>query len=92
MGRRAKNLLISEPVLLRTEEYCRQHGIALSRLVEDFLANLPERTWSREEPEAGTGSPIVARLRSAAHRFDMEDEEYGVFLQRRWGGDRREYW
>lgn len=89
MGRRAKNLLISEPVLFRAEEYCRRHGIALSRLVEDFLESLPERVWGREEPKAGSGSPIVARLRSATHQYDMEDEEYGVFLARRWVGGRR---
>ncbi len=89
MRRRAKNLLISEPVLFRAEEYCRHHGIALSRLVEDFLESLPERAWGREEPKADTGSPIVARLRSATHPFGMEDEAYGVFLKRRWTGGRR---
>lgn len=90
MRRRAKNLLIAEPVLNRAEAYCRRHGIALSRLVEDFLRGLPELTWRREELQAGSGSPIVARLRSAAHRFDMEDEPYGSFLSRRWAEGRRE--
>ena len=80
MRRRAKNLLISEPVLFRAEEYCRLHGIQLSHLVEDYLAALPPIYGD----DGRDGSPIVKRLRSAVHRFDPEDESYGRFLYERW--------
>ena len=84
MRRRAKNLLLSEPVLFRAEEYCRHHGIQMSRMVEDYLAALPP-IFGEEGRE---GSPVVQRLRSAVHRYDPEDQSYERFLYERWKNGR----
>ena len=84
MRRRAKNLLISEPVLFHAEEYCRYHGIQMSRLVEDYLAALPPIFGEKGRD----GSPVVKRLRSAVHRFDTEYQSYERFLYERWSSHR----
>lgn len=72
--RRAKNLLLAQDLLDRTEEYCRALGTPMSRLIEGFLETLPE--YYRSE----LTSPIVRRLYGAAKYGPMQADDYRDFL------------
>lgn len=72
--RRAKNLLLDQELLNRTEEYCRELGTPMSRLIENFLESLPE--YYRSE----LASPIVRRLYGAANHGPMKTDDYRDFL------------
>lgn len=81
MRRRSKNLLISDRVLEHAREYCVQSGATLSRLVEDYLALLP-LPWDDRARESR--SPVVRALRASVHRFGMEEDTYGQYVNGRW--------
>jgi hypothetical protein len=75
MGRRrAKNLLLDKQTLNNAEEYCRQLGTPMSRLIEDFLEALPELYKSEIK------SPIVQRLYGATSSGPMKTDDYRDFL------------
>jgi hypothetical protein len=84
-AKRAKNLLLDVDALNRAESYCQEHGMTLSRLVEDFLLALPN-AWSSEEAR----SPIVRRLRSAVVAVPLDPDAYGDYLYRRSRGKTRD--
>jgi len=78
MPKRAKNLLLDADALNRAESYCQEHGMTLSRLVNDFLLALPD-TYERDPFK----SPIVERLIYASAFGPFEGDTYRDYLYRR---------
>lgn len=72
MRRVAKNLFLDPAAIARGAAYGRRHGTTLSRLVSDFLRELPLETPPRAV------SPAVQRLLGAA--LPLNGETTGVGL------------
>lgn len=82
---RAKHLSLGAEVVRRGEEYGKRHGIALSRLVGDFLRALPLGVSDREL------TPAVQRLRGVAAHSRTRRDDYREHLREKYreGGARR---
>lgn len=78
--KRPKNLSLDAEAVKRGEEYGKRHGIALSRLVGDFLRALPLGAPDREL------SPAVQRLRGVAAEARTTRADYREHLHRKYGG------
>lgn len=79
-AKRPKNLSLDAEAVRRGEEYGKRHGIALSRLVGDFLRALPLGAPEREL------TPAVERLRGAAAEGRTTRDDYREHLHRKYGG------
>lgn len=78
--KRPKNLSLDAEAVSRGEAYGKRHGIALSRLVGDFLRALPLGAAEREL------APAVQRLRGAAAGGRTSPDDYREHLHRKYGG------
>ena len=78
--KRPKNLSLDAEAVARGEEYGRRHGIALSRLVGEFLRALPLDTPDREL------SPAVERLYGVAAAGRTTRDDHREHLYRKYGG------
>jgi hypothetical protein len=78
--KRPKNLSLDAEAVERGEEYGRRHGIALSRLVGEFLRALPLDAPEREL------LPAVRRLYGVAAAGRTTREDYREHLYRKYGG------
>ena len=78
--KRPKNLSLDAEAVSRGEEYAKRHGIALSRLVGDFLRALPLTAPEREL------TPAVERLRGVAAEGRTTGDDYREHLHRKYGG------
>lgn len=76
MGARKLTLSVDEQVIERARRYSRQHNTSISRLVTNFLSQLPS------ESEADT--PIVRRLRGILPP-DVDLSDYKRHLEERYG-------
>ena len=78
--KRPKNLSLDAEAVSRGEEYGKRHGVALSRLVGDFLRALPLGAPEREL------APAVQRLRGVAAKGRTTRDDYREHLHRKYGG------
>ena len=79
-AKRPKNLSLDAEAVSRGEEYGKRHGIALSRLVGDFLRALPLAA------SEGELAPAVQRLRGVAAEGRTTRDDYREHLHRKYGG------
>lgn len=80
MSKRSFNLYLSEQSIRRAERYSRRHNTSVSKLVDDFLAHLPE-----DEAEAVELTPTVRRLLGVASG-GADREAYRDYLIEKYGG------
>ena len=78
--KRPKNLSLDAEAVERGEEYGRRHGIALSRLVGEFLRALPLDAPDREL------APAVQRLYGVAASGRTTRDDHREHLYRKYGG------
>ncbi|MDQ3809072.1 MAG: DUF6364 family protein [Chloroflexota bacterium] len=80
MAKVAKNLLLDEEAVERGERYSELHATTLSRLVSDFLQQLPV-----DEPRRDL-SPTVRRLLGVAAGGQTDREAYRRHVLKKYGG------
>ena len=78
--KRPKNLSLDAEAVERGEEYGRRHGIALSRLVGEFLRALPLDAPDHEL------APAVQRLYGVAASGRATRDDHREHLYRKYGG------
>ncbi len=80
MGKQSKNLSLDEEAVRRAERYSRLHEISVSRLVNEFLSNLPIEA---DEPDRNL-SPAVRRLLGLASDQGGR-QSYRAYLEKKYG-------
>ncbi|MCC6929046.1 MAG: hypothetical protein IT359_08670 [Gemmatimonadaceae bacterium] len=78
-AKKPRNLTLDDEAMSRGEQYSRQHGTSVSRLVGDFLRALPL------EPRRRSLSPAVRRLLGVAAGGDAERDAYRAHLDDKYG-------
>ena len=79
MRKRSLNLTIGLESLERGQRYSQRHGVSISRLVDDFLANLP-----LDEESADSLTPDVRSLIGIG-AGDADRERYREHLLEKYG-------
>lgn len=79
MPKRSFNMYLDETSIARAERYSERHGTSVSKLVDDFLAHLPEGE-NAERPL----SPTVERLLGVAEG-GIDREDYREYLLEKYG-------
>jgi hypothetical protein len=80
MAKQSVNLSLEHEAVERARRYSARHGTSISKLVNDYLANLPVDE-ERERPEL---TPAVRRLLGvAAGKADRDD--YHRYLEEKYG-------
>lgn len=80
MSKRSLNLYLDEEVISRAERFSASHRTSISKLVSDFLSQLP----SDQEHEGEDWTPAVRRLVGAAKGAgDVSD--YRAYLEEKYG-------
>ena len=77
-SKRPKNLLLDSQTVAEAENYARNNGTTLSRLVEDYLRTLP----GLDQPVYDVKSEIVAELYGRAVTSQKDAEQQRDFLKR----------
>jgi len=78
-AKKPRNLTLDDEAMARGEQYSRQHGTSVSRLVGDFLRALPL------EPERRPLTPAVRRLLGVAAGGDPDRDAYRAHLNEKYG-------
>lgn len=80
MSKRSLNLYVDEEVILRAERFSASHRTSISKLVSDFLSQLP----GDQEKVGDDWTPAVRRLVGAAKGAGgMSD--YRTYLEEKYG-------
>jgi hypothetical protein len=80
MAKRSLNLYLDEEVISRAERFSSSHQTSISKLVHDFLSQLPPSERAEEED----WTPAVRRLVGAA-RGAVGVSEYHKYLEEKYG-------
>jgi hypothetical protein len=80
MAKRSLNLYLDEEVISRAERFSSSHQTSISKLVNDFLSQLP----SSEVSEGEDWTPAVRRLVGAAKGAGGVSE-YHKYLEEKYG-------
>jgi hypothetical protein len=79
MPKRSLNLTVDRDSIERGQRYSRQHGVSISKLVDDFLANLPVE----EEPSESLTPDVRSLIGIGAG--DADRESYRKHLLEKYG-------
>jgi len=80
MPKRSFNIYLDESSIARAERYSERHGTSVSKLVDGFLAHLPEGDGGRE----GSLTPTVERLLGVAEG-EIDRDDYREYLLEKYG-------
>lgn len=79
MPKRSFNMYLDETSIARAERYSERHGTSVSKLVDEFLAHLPEA-----EDDERPLNPTVQRLLGVAEG-ELDREDYREYLLEKYG-------
>lgn len=80
MPKRSFNMYLDESSIARAERYSERHGTSVSKLVDEFLAHLPEGETGQER----SLTPTVERLLGVA-KGDIDRDDYRRYLLEKYG-------